>query len=140
MKTILLLTTLLISLLVPAYADSNHCSAEEISEKARQQVALAALRAAPHTVQVYAKGLICQSCGIGVRKKLQRLSFTDRSRFNKGIDMDVKTQLVTVALKEGQTYDAAEVTKAVRGAGYTPVTLYALDAQNQLQSISLAQE
>lgn len=132
---------LLISLLVTVIATSlgfadirNHTT--EISEKAREKVALTALKSKANTVQVYAKGLICESCGLGVRKKLQKLKFVDTSKPQKGIVMDVKSQLVSITLKQGQTADVEAIKKAIKGAGYDPITLFELNGK-KLKSLSL---
>jgi len=128
----LILTILASSL---SFADiKNH--ATEISKNAREKVALATLKSSPDTVQVYAKGLICESCGLGVRKKLQRLAFVDTSKPKKGIIMDVKSQLVSISLKQGQSADIKAIKKAIKGAGYDPVYLYQLDGKT-LKSVSL---
>jgi len=132
---------IVISFIVTAIATSlsfadikNH--ATEISENAREKVALTTLKSEPNTVQVYAKGLICESCGLGVRKKLQKLKFIDTSKPQKGIVMDVKSQLVSITLKEGQPADVEAIKKAIKGAGYDPIALYELDGKT-LKSISL---
>jgi len=132
---------LLISLIVTVLATSisladikNH--ATEISEHAREKVALAKLKSSPNTVQVYAKGLICESCGLGVRKKLQKLKFVDTSKPKKGIVMDVKSQLVSITLKQRQSADEEAIKKAIKGAGYDPMYLYELDGK-KLKSVSL---
>ncbi len=40
--------------------------------------------------------------------------------------MDVKTQLLTLALKPGQKPDDKLIAKSVRDAGYVPVEIYSL--------------
>ena len=135
MKKLLISLITVISATSLSFADvKNH--ATEISAKAREKVALTNLKSAPNTVQVYAKGLICESCGLGVRKKLQRLKFVDTSRQKKGIVMDVKSQLVSISLKQGKFADAESIKKAIKGAGYDPITLYKLEGK-KLKSVSL---
>lgn len=135
MKKILISLLAATSFIGLSYADTkNH--ATEISEKSRETVALRTLKAKPNTIQVYAKGLICESCGIGVRKKLQKLKFVDKSQPKRGIIMDVHSQLVSISLKPGKSIDVEAIKKAVKGAGYEPITLYSLNAK-KLKSISL---
>lgn len=135
MKKLIISLITFITLTSLGYADTkNH--ATEISEKAREKVALATLKSSPNTVQVYARGLICESCGLGVRKKLQRLKFVDTSKPKKGIVMDVKSQLVSVSLKQGKTADLEAIKKAIKGAGYDPMKLYQLKGK-KLKSVSL---
>ncbi|MGB0293126.1 MAG: heavy-metal-associated domain-containing protein [Luteolibacter sp.] len=108
----------------------------EISEKKREEAALAELKSTPNAVMVYAKGMCCESCGIGVRKKLQKLDFVDTKRFNKGIALDPKTQLVTIALNKGASADGKAIHKAVQQAGYDAMKLYELSG-GKLKSTSL---
>ncbi len=50
--------------------------------------------------------------------------------------MDVHSQLVSISLKPGKSIDVEAIKKAVKGAGYEPITLYSLNAK-KLKSISL---
>ena len=58
--------------------------------------------------------------------KLKKLKFVDTKRYKSGLDMDVKTQLLTVALKPGQKPDDKLIAKSVWDAGYVPVEIYSL--------------
>jgi len=58
--------------------------------------------------------------------KLRKLDFVDVKRFKKGVDMDVKAQLLTVALKKGQKANPIQVNQAVHKAGYVAVESYTL--------------
>lgn len=77
-----------------------------------------------NTVAIYAKGLICPSCAIGIRKHLSKLPFVDRKKPKSGVELDAKTQLTIVTLKPGAMVDQAAVAKAIRRAGYDPVEIY----------------
>jgi copper chaperone CopZ len=96
----------------------------EASQKVRDGVVFTQLKAHPNTVLVYAKGLCCPSCAIGIRKKVKTLSFVDLSRFNDGVELDAKHQLVTIALKLNQKVDIKALSLAIDDAGYTPVHVY----------------
>ena len=108
----------------------------EISEKKRVVAATAKLKAAPGTVLLFAKGLCCESCAIGIRKKVQKLKFVDTTRFNKGVELDAKTQLVTIAMKKGATLDMKALDKAIKDAGYDAMKLYELTSAKQLKTSS----
>ena len=58
---------------------------------------------------------------------LGKLDFVDRRRFKRGVSMNVKTQLLTVAIKEGKEPDLPSMGKAVDRAGYLAVEAYSLD-------------
>ena len=76
---------------------------------------------------VYVKGLVCPSCAIGIRVKLSKLPFVDSTRYKHGIDMDAKTQLLTIALLPMVKANTEEVEKAITDAGYEPVERYWLE-------------
>ncbi len=100
----------------------------EVSQSARDTAVVDKLKAEDGTVAVYAKGLCCSSCAIGIRKKVHSLAFIDQARFTDGVDLDAKTQLVTIALKKGSKLDAKALAKAIEDAGYEPVHLYTLES------------
>lgn len=130
-----ILTTL--ALIAFSSASPNDADIPEISGTARVKVALQSLKSEPNTIQVYTKGLVCESCAIGIRKKLQRLDFVDTAKPDKGIVLKVKSQLISISVKDGKAFDPASITKAVKGAGYEAVTLYQLDSGKKLKSTSL---
>ena len=136
LKNSLVTLTILFSLVLFSQADQkNHH--KEISQEERVKVALSLLKKSPNTVQVYARGLICETCGIGVRKKLQRLDFVDSKKSQKGILLNVKSQLVSIAIKDGSSVNAGEITEAIKKAGYDPVTLHELSRGGSLKTTSL---
>jgi copper chaperone CopZ len=99
----------------------------EATQDVRNEAAVKKLKANPKAVLVYAQGLCCPSCSIGVRKKVGVLPFVDQKRFEGGIVLDAETQLVTIALKDGAKIDMVALSKAVDDAGYPPVHLYTLN-------------
>ena len=98
----------------------------EAPQDVRNKAALETLKANPNVVMLYAKGLCCMSCAIGVRKKVGPLDFVDKARFNQGIQLDPKTQLVTVAVTPGKHVSAMALRHALDSAGYDPVHMYRL--------------
>ncbi len=59
--------------------------------------------------------------------KLKKLKFVDTKRYRSGVDMDIKTQLLTVALKSGQKPDDGLIAKSVWDAGYEAVEWYSVE-------------
>lgn len=98
----------------------------EASEAARTAAAKQKLQAQPDAALLYVKGLCCASCAIGIRKKVAKLDFVDKKQFKKGVELDAKTQLVTIGLRKGKAVDNKALAKAIVDAGYDPVHLYAL--------------
>lgn len=99
----------------------------EAKESDRRVAAEAKLKAESSSVTLYAKGLCCPSCSIGVRKMVSKLDFVDRNRFNKGVELDTKMQLVSVAVREGANVNYDSLATAVEKAGYDPVRAYSID-------------
>jgi copper chaperone CopZ len=111
----------------------------EASEATRLASAKEKLDAESDTVILYARGLCCPSCAIGVRKMISKLDFVDRQRFNKGVELDTKTQLVTVAISSGIQADFDSLAKAINKAGYDPEKAYFLEnSAFATRSIALA--
>ena len=59
--------------------------------------------------------------------KLSKLKFVDSKRYKRGVDMDVKMQLLTLALRPGQKPDSKLIAKAVDDAGYVAVEWYTME-------------
>ena len=55
------------------------------------------------------------------------MKFIDSKRYRRGVDMDVKNQLLTVALKKGQAADYPAMRAEIYEAGYDPVEWFALE-------------
>lgn len=77
-----------------------------------------------NTVAIRVKGLVCASCGIGIRKKIPKLDAVNRDRYKKGVEMDPYRMLVKIAVKEGLSLSPEAVKKAVEDAGYEAVYYY----------------
>lgn len=71
---------------------------------------------------------------------LSKLEFVDVGRagkgFKKGVAMDAKTQLVTVAVKRGKAVDQPALSRAIDDAGYDPIHLYTLEG-GELRTVSI---
>ena len=99
----------------------------EAPEDERVKVAEKGLTGKTDVVMLYAEGLCCPSCAIGIRKKLSVLDFVDTSGSNQGVDLDPKFQLVTLNIKKEKALDAKKLAMAIDDAGYTPVRLYQME-------------
>ena len=101
----------------------------EASEETRAKVVAEQLKTNPSLVLVYAKGLCCPSCAIGIRKMVSGLGCVDSSGDKKGVELDPKHQLVSFKIKEGQSLDQKKLIEAIDNAGYDPVRLYRVDGK-----------
>lgn len=85
-------------------------------------------------VAVWVKGMICQSCGIGIRKKVSKLDFVDKAQLEKGVEMDVERMLLYVATKDGASVNPDELARAIKKAGYLPVSFFAYEGKELIRS------
>ena len=118
---------ILISTLVFSFATASTGWAkpfDEVNQDVRDVQVKAQLEAQPEALLVYAKGLCCPSCAIGIRKMIGRLPFVDTSADNDGIELDAKHQLVIITVKKGAKPDYQALASAIDEAGYEPVHTY----------------
>ena len=90
----------------------------------RDQAAIEMVENHPNYLAVYTKGLVCKSCGIGLRIHIGKLDGVDKSQLTKGVDLDVEKQFVLVAFKPDTAIDVEGVREAIYNAGYDPVHYY----------------
>jgi copper chaperone CopZ len=71
-------------------------------------------------------GIVCEFCSLGVTKKVSKLPFVDRAKYNKGVKVDIESQMVTVAVRDDATLDKAALFRAIESGGYNPVEIFSL--------------
>lgn len=123
MKSFPILFLSILFLGLPSFALAQKGKALPLNSELQNKAAVVAVNQA-NTIAVYAKGLCCPSCAIGVRRHLSRLPFIDRKRFKSGVHLDVKAQLASIAIKPGAKADHAALAKAISKAGYEPVRVF----------------
>ena len=112
-----------LSVVTVAAADGDPDAKQEVRDIAVK----AKLKERKNISLVYVKGLVCPSCAIGIRVKVSKLPFVDVTRYKRGVDMDIKSQLLTVALLPGIKTDTRSIDKAVTNAGYEVVEWYSME-------------
>ena len=80
-------------------------------------------------------GIVCELCSYGVAKKIRKLSFVDKTKYKKGVKVDINNQLVYVAVREDQSLDKSALFKAIEAGGYQPVTLWAIDVDGEQREV-----
>ena len=110
-----------------APTSSTKPAVSQTSSAERLANAKETLKANPNSVAIYARGIVCPSCAIGIRVKMSDLACVDNKRLNGGIKLNAKTQLVTVAIRDGKGVDRDALSLAVRRAGFDPVALFWLN-------------
>ncbi len=78
----------------------------------------------PNQVVLAVNGMCCRNCAIGIGKKVCQLGFIDTDALPKGVKVDRKNSLLTVAVKKDETVDVAALARTIRKAGYNLVRLY----------------
>ena len=90
-------------------------------------VALLPVAAKAQDYVVDVNGIVCEFCSLGVAKKVGRLPFVDRSKYEKGVSVDAERQRVTLAVKENEALDVSALFAAIESAGYNPIEVFTLD-------------
>ena len=121
MKQFLLSIFALTSLTAATQVRSTDPSA---TSEFRDQAAIGMVENHPNYLAVHTKGLVCNSCGIGLRIHIGKLDGVDKSQLTKGVDLDVEKQLVLVAFELDVAIDVDGVREAIYNAGYDPVHYY----------------
>ena len=96
----------------------------EVSMEERDRVANERLKTKDGIILLYARGLCCPSCSLGIRKTVSRLSFVDADKPSRGVLLDPQHQLVEIALRANQKVDSTSLWRAILDAGYDPETIY----------------
>ena len=121
----------LVALIVSAGLSVVTVSAADGDPDAKQEVrdiaAKAKLKERKNISLLYVKGMVCPSCAIGIRVKVGKLPFVDVTRYKRGMDMDIKSQLLTVALLPDVKTDTRSINKAVTSAGYEVAEWYSME-------------
>ena len=107
-----------------AIATQARITEPETTPELRDQAAKRMVENHPNFLAIHTKGLVCNSCGIGLRIHIGKLDGVDKSQLTKGVDLDVKNQLVLVAFKLDAAIDVNGVREAIYNAGYDPVSYY----------------
>lgn len=106
-----------ILLAVPLHAQKRQ---PLVSPEIRLEAAQSYLQNQPDQIGVYAKGLVCSSCGIGLRVHLSKLDSINKKQFKKGVFLDASKQLLILALKPDTAPDIGAIRQAIVDAGYDP--------------------
>ena len=120
---VVLIASVALSIVTVSAADGDPDAKQEVRDIAVKSK----LKERKNISLLYVKGLVCPSCAIGIRVKVGKLPFVDVSRYKRGVDMDIKSQLLTVALLPDVKTDKRSINKAVSNAGYDAVEWYSME-------------
>ena len=123
---------ILFSQSIPTVSAAGGTHNTVVSESTRLEAAKKEL--SENVIALYVKGLICESCGLGIKVKSKKLPFIDKKQFSKGVKVDAENQLVYLAIKKNERADKEAIKTAITKAGYVPVTFFELkNGKVQLQ-------
>lgn len=77
-------------------------------------------------------GIVCSFCSQGVTRNLSKLAFIDKSKYTKGVKVEIESQKVTIAIKSDAVLDLAQVFQSILKGGYEPVEVYVSDADGRV--------
>ena len=121
-----LIVSVALSIVTVSAADGDPDAKQEVRDIAVK----AKLKERKNISLLYVKGMVCPSCAIGIRVKVGKLPFVDVSRYKRGVDMDIKSQLLTIALLPDLKTDTRSINKSVNNAEYDVVEWYSMEGGN----------
>lgn len=89
-------------------------------------VLLSSTAAVAQDYVINVNGIVCEFCSIGVTKKVSKLPFVDRTKYDKGVKVEIETQMVTIAVKGDADLDKDALFAAIESGGYNPVQIFEL--------------
>jgi hypothetical protein len=87
-------------------------------------IALSSMPALAQDYVINVNGIVGEFCSLGVAKKVSKLHFIDRSKYTKGVKVEIESQMVTIAVKADATLDKAALFAAIESGGYNPVDIW----------------
>jgi len=128
---------LILSMLIIAPVNAGQDEMQNHQHDANAKIATGseAISIQANEVIMQVHGIVCSFCTQGIKKKLAKFSFIDRTRLNKGILMDIENQRITIAIKLGETADIQGMFAAVLSGGYEPISALLADQQGKTQLI-----
>ena len=111
---------------VPVYAvhDGHDHESKPRADTSPETVDVSVL---PGEAVIIVHGIVCSFCSQGVTRNLSKLPFIDKSKYTKGVKVEIEDQKVTIAIKPDGTLDLAQVFKSILKGGYEPVEAYVSD-------------
>jgi copper chaperone CopZ len=95
-------------------------------------MALNATTAFAQDYVIHVNGMVCEFCSLGVTKKVSKLPFIDKEKYNKGVKVEIENQRVTIAVKESAELDRDALFEAIESGGYNPVEIFKLASNGEL--------
>ncbi len=119
---------------IPVYAEHNGFEGHDHKSKPRfdKPVDAADVSVLPSETVIIVHGIVCSFCSQGVTRNLSKLPFIDKSKYTKGVKVEIEDQKVTIAIKPNDLLDLEQVFKSILKGGYEPVEAYVSDADGKV--------
>lgn len=104
-----------------------------VTETVRDQAANDHLQKQTNRIAIYAKGFVCNSCGVGLRIHIGKLPLVDKSQFDKGLLMDAAKQLLIVGIHTEGAFNNEALKRTIEKAGYESEYYYRWDGEKTLR-------
>ena len=119
---------------VPVYADHDGFEGHDHASKPRvdKPVPATGISVLAGEAVLIVHGIVCSFCSQGVTRNLSRLSFIDKSKYTKGVKVEIEDQKVTIAIKAGSQLDLNQVYDSILDGGYEPIEAYVSDADGRV--------
>ena len=135
MKT-LMITIFLLAVAFPAHADQ----VDGAGSVAGVSGADSKVSVKPGEAVIEVSGVVCSFCAYGLQRKVSKLDFIDRSKYQKGVKIDIQNQQVIFAIKSGQKFKVDQLVDEVKAGGYEPLRIYFLDDKGNIKKIELQED
>jgi hypothetical protein len=119
---------------IPVYAEHDGFEGHDHDSKpkADKPVDVADISVLPGEVVIIVHGIVCSFCSQGVTRNLSKLPFIDKSKYTKGVKVEIESQKVTIAIKADETFDLTQTFESILKGGYEPVEAYVSDAEGHV--------
>ena len=128
------LLVVIISSSMPVYAEHNGFEGHDHQSKPKvdKEIHPADISVLSGEAVIIVHGIVCSFCSQGVTRNLSKLSFIDKSKYTKGVKVEIEDQKVTIAIIPGAKINLNEVTQSILDGGYEPIEAYVSDANGKI--------
>lgn len=104
----------------------------EFKPRVDNAIATSDIKVSPGEAIIIVHGIVCSFCSQGVARNLSKLVFVDKTKYNKGVKVEIEDQKVTIAIKANETLELEQVFKSILKGGYEPIEAYVSHAEGNV--------
>ncbi|MFT5426751.1 MAG: hypothetical protein ACI9ZT_001697 [Gammaproteobacteria bacterium] len=119
---------------IPVYSEHDGLEGHDHESKSKvdKSVDAADVSVLPGEAVIIVHGIVCSFCSQGVMRNLSKLPFIDKSKYTKGVKVEIESQKVTIAIKADEKFDLTQTFESILKGGYEPVEAYVRDADGHV--------